>query len=205
MVLKSSGSRIVTRLTGRIGQLFAPVPISPDTWTVLSLLPALGGFYVLVQGSILAGLGLFAVAGFVDVIDGAVARERGETTAFGAYLDGMVDRFVEATLLFGLMLFGYPDWLLPGWLWLVLLLFFGTTMTSFARAYADHRGVVTDPDRLAAMGGLLERAERILLVFASMVAWLVEPRLATYVVALATVLAAVTVFQRMTHARAAIT
>lgn len=205
MVLKSRRPAAIGRLTTAVGRTFARVPVSPNTWTLLSLLPAVGGLYALVQGALAVGLGLFAAAAFVDVVDGAVARELDAATPFGAYLDGMTDRFVEAALLFGLMLFGYQDWLVPGWLWLASLLFFGTTMTSFARAYADHQGVVTDPDRLDAMGGLLERAERVLLVFVSMVAWFVEPALATSVIAFATVLAAITLVQRMAHVRKAAT
>ena len=204
MVLKTLRPRSVELLVDRVGRLFGAVPITPNTWTLLSLVPAIGGLYALFQGMMLVGLGLFAIAGFLDVVDGAVARERGSATNFGAYLDGMTDRFVEASLLIGLMLFGYPDWLLPGWLWLTLLLFFGTAMTSFARAYADHQGVVRDPERLNAMGGILERAERLLIVFASMVLWFVDPLLATYTIVLATILSVVTVIQRMAHARGAV-
>lgn len=188
-------------VTARIGRVFTSVPVSPNTWTLLSIVPALAGLYALATGWLVGGLVLFAVAGFIDVIDGAVARARDQTSAYGAYLDGMVDRIVEAMLLVGLMLFGYPDWVLPGWLWLALVLFFGTTMTAFARAYADHRGIVTQPDDHAAMGGLLERAERLLLVYASMLLWFISPILATYTIALTATLGAITVGQRMHYAR----
>lgn len=203
MVLKSTQSRVVDGSTARVGRLFAPIPIRPNTWTLLSLLPAFGGFIALSQGMIVVGLLLFSMAGFLDIVDGAVARARNESTPFGAYLDGMIDRFVEAMLLFGLMIFGYPDWLVPGWFWLAMLLFFGSAMTSFARAYADHRGMFADEAELASMGGILERAERLLVVFASMLVWLVEPLLATYVIVIGTVLAVLTVIQRMGHVRRA--
>ena len=195
MVLKAS--RRVDAITGRIGRYAAVIPLSPNGWTLLSLLPAGLGVGALLVEELAIAIVLFALAGAIDAIDGAVARARDEASAVGAYLDGMVDRVVEAALLFGLMLFGYPDWIVPGWMWLALLLFFGTAMTSFARAYADHRNVVTDPAQLADLGGLLERAERLLLIVSSMLVWFIDPLFATYVIALGVGLAVVTVIQRM--------
>ena len=195
MVLKASPR--VDALTGRVGRYAAVIPLSANAWTLLALLPAALGVGALLAEELAIAIVLFAVAGAIDAIDGAVARARDEVSDVGAYLDGMVDRVVEAALLFGLMLFGYPDWVVPGWMWLALLLFFGTAMTSFARAYADHRNVVTDPAQLADLGGLLERAERLLLIVASMLVWFIDPLFATYVIALGVGLAVVTVIQRM--------
>ena len=195
MVLRASET--VSEVTRWLGRRAAMVPLSPNGWTLLALLPAGLGLVALSAGEVLVGLIAFSVAGAIDAIDGAVARAKGLESHVGAYLDGMVDRFVEAALLIGLMLLGYPDWILPGWLWLVLVLFFGTGMTSFARAYADHRGIVTDPGTLASMGGVLERAERLLLVYVSMIGYMLDPIWATYTIALGAVLAILTVIQRM--------
>lgn len=187
-----------SRMAGiKVGILFSQIPLSPNKWTIISLLPAMAGVYFLLQHELAYGLCLFALAAAMDVIDGGVARVMGRVTNYGAYLDGMVDRFVEAALLFGLMLFGYPAWMVPGWMWTAGMLFFGTTMTTFSRAYADHRKVVTEPELLKKLGGILERAERLILIFASMLAYFVQPVYATYVLAFGVFLAGVTVLQRM--------
>lgn len=197
MVLRASRPTGIDRLTTWLGRQGARLPISATQWTLFSLVVAGGGLIILVRGHLIAGFALFAVAGFLDALDGSVARARGTESALGAYLDGVVDRFVEGALLIGLMAFGYPDWVLPGWLWLVLVLFFGTSMTTFVRAYADHRNVVTDPQSLEAIGGIFERPERLLAIYGSMLLWLVEPRFATFAIVIASVLSVLTVLQRI--------
>ena len=63
---------------------------------------------------------------------------------------------------------------LPNEAWFVVLIF-GASMTSFVRAYADHRGVVKDPVELKRMGGLLERLERLMLLYTGMLLGLFNP------------------------------
>jgi phosphatidylglycerophosphate synthase len=197
MVMKSFFPDISKRVGIKLGIAFAQFPLSPNKWTIISLLPAIAGIYFLLRHELAYALFLFALAAAMDAIDGGVARVMGKVTNYGAYLDGMTDRFVEAAMLFGLMLFGYPDWMVPGWMWLTGMLFFGTTMTTFSRAYADHRKVVTEKELLDRMGGILERAERLMLIFASMIAYFIMPVYATYIMAFGVLLAAVTVLQRM--------
>lgn len=196
-MMKSSFGEAAERVSIRIGILFSQLPLSPNAWTLISVLPAIAGFWFLTQKELVAALVSFALAGLLDAVDGGVARVTGSVTAFGAYLDGMVDRFVEALLLFGLMFYGVQDWLLPGYAWVALLLFFGTMMTSYARAYADHRKAIPE-EVVKQMPGALERAERLVLVFAGMLAGaLVSPLMLTYALALAAVLSIFTVAQRM--------
>jgi len=195
--MKSLFPDMSKRIGIKLGIIFAQVPLSHNKWTIISLMPAIAGLHFLLRHELVYALGFFVLAAAMDAIDGGVARVIGRVTNYGAYLDGMVDRFVEAALLFGLMMFGYPDWIVPGWMWIAGMLFFGTTMTTFSRAYADHRKVVTDSEQLSRMGGLLERPERLVLIFISMLVWFVEPIYATYVMALGVVLAAMTVLQRM--------
>ena len=195
--MKSSFSEFTERVSIRIGIIFSRIPLSPNTWTLLSVLPALLGFYFLTQKQMWPAIAAFAVSALLDAVDGGVARVTGAVTNLGAYLDGMVDRFVEALLLFGLMFYGVADWQLPGYAWVALLLFFGTVMTSYSRAYADHRKVLAG-EEVKRMPGILERAERLILVFLGMVAgMLYGPIWLTYAIALAAALSIVTVAQRM--------
>ncbi len=196
-MMKSSFSEFAEKISIRIGIICSRVPLSPNAWTVLSVVPALFGFYFLMQKQMWPAIAAFAVSALLDVVDGGVARVTGAVTNLGAYLDGMVDRFVEALLLFGLLFYGVPDWLLPGYAWISLLLFFGAVMTSYARAYADHRKALAEED-IKKMPGILERAERLILVFLGMVAGMIYgPIWLTYAIAIAVVLSVITVGQRI--------
>ena len=81
-----------------------------------------------------------------------------------------------------------------------MLLIFGSLMTTFVRAYADHRGLVKGEAELKRMGGLLERFERLMLLYAGMFLGLFDPEWLMAVVALAVVLANLTALQRIAFA-----
>jgi archaetidylinositol phosphate synthase len=187
--------------TDRLVRWLAALGLSPNGWTLLSLVPALAGLYALATGRLEAGLILFIISGFIDMVDGAVARVTNQATARGAFIDGIVDRYVEILLYLGLIIYlGPGEFLdLPRDIWFMLLVF-GALMTTFSRAYADHRGVVKDPGELKRMGGLLERGERLLLLYAGMVAGMFNAEWLMATVAIVAILANITVLQRILFA-----
>jgi len=164
-------SRLVDgRKVDRLLAGLARLGLSPNSWTALALAVAIWGFFALVGRQLLLGFLLFLLSGFLDVVDGAVARTAGQTSAAGAFLDGVLDRYVEALLILGLLFYIGPEaeFIIPIGAWAGILIF-GAVMTSFVRAYADHRGLVKDQEVLAKnMGGLLERGERLILIYAGM-------------------------------------
>ncbi len=184
----------------RIGMVFARLGISPNTWTLVSILPAIAGFIALVQyRNLPASLALFMAAGFIDAIDGAVARVTRSVSALGAFLDGIIDRYVEILLYVGLLFYLYTAeelFRIPNALW-VSLLIFGSMMPTYIRAYADHRKVVTDANAHKKMGGLLERAERLILVYIGMLLGIYNELWLVYVIAAAAILSNLTAFQRL--------
>jgi len=186
------------RLSIKLGMVFAHLGISPNAWTVIAIIPAVLGLITLYYGMLLEGLILFFLSGFIDAIDGAVARVTSRVSALGAFLDGVIDRYVEFLLLIGLLFYlaGKPVFLLPTSFWIALLIF-GSIMPSYVRAYADHRKVVTDARDHKRMGGLLERAERLTLIYMAMFAGLYHPVLMVYVLAATGILANYTAFQRI--------
>lgn len=203
MVMKAGLSETAEWIGVKLGIVFSRIPLTPNQWTVLSLIPAILGFVALAYYKEMGwGLALFALSAFIDAIDGGVARVTGSVSNLGAYLDGMVDRIVEGLLYGGLMLFGLPDSSLlgrpmPMWHWLVLLLFIGGAMVSYARAYADHRKVVTDEKKLRKMGGILERAERLTLVFAGMLLFYMDVAYLNAAIIIAALLSCITLSQRI--------
>ncbi len=134
---------------------------------------------------------LLLVSGFCDALDGALARLYGQTTAFGVFLDSLLDRYADAIVFCGIILGGLCD---PFWGLVALI---GSLLVSYARARAEAEGV-----RMEAVG-VAERAERlIILAIASFlsIAWLEALSWGVIILAVITNL---TVLQRVIYFRTA--
>ncbi len=184
-------------LQSQIGRALAVIPLTPNEWTFLSVALALiGALAVAATSNLAIGLFLFVLAALCDAIDGAVARARDEVSALGGFIDGVADRFVEAAFLFSFMFIPLPSIIIDPRIWLALLIFLGTCMPSFIRAYADHKGVLAR-EKANSMGGVFERSERLLVVVLGVAAgMLVSMDYFVFAIMLASALSAVTIIQR---------
>jgi CDP-diacylglycerol--glycerol-3-phosphate 3-phosphatidyltransferase len=91
--------------------LFTPVSkclqrlnISPNAITVLGLIFGLGGGVALATGYWKVAAGLIIVSGFMDGIDGLLARQSQKITPFGAFLDSVLDRWSDSAIFLGLVI-----------------------------------------------------------------------------------------------------
>ncbi len=184
----------------RIGGLLAFIPLRPNHWTVLALILAvMGAFAIALLQDLTLGLILFIIGGSLDMVDGAVARARNESTKFGGFLDGVSDRFMEALFLFAFMFYPLPEILIDSKIWLAALVFLGTCMPSFIRAYSEHHGVLTK-EKAKAMGGIFERSERLILITAGLAAGILfSMDYFVGAIILAVLLSALTVLQRILY------
>jgi archaetidylinositol phosphate synthase len=177
-----------------LGRFFGWVPLHPNTITLFSVLFAIAGFVLFFYSQFISGFIFFLLAFFLDAVDGAVARAKNLTSKKGAFLDGISDRLVEFLLILALFVSiqGIANQLL-----LVTILFFGTCMTAFVKAYAEHSGLL-DNKTAKRMPGLLERAERsVLLLLAPLLMLLGLGSLFVFLLAAIALLSAVTFFQRV--------
>ena len=98
-----------------IAKAFAFVGLTPNTLSVISLvLAAVSGFsFYLSQNNpnwlLLAGL-MVLLSGFLDAIDGALARYTGKAGPKGDFLDHVVDRYADTFLICGIFFGGYVRW-----------------------------------------------------------------------------------------------
>ena len=146
-------------LQKKVGDIFSVLPLHPNHITVLSVLfSAIGAYFIFEKNWI--GLACILLAFLFDGLDGAVARAKRLSSAFGAYLGGISDRLVEFFAL--LPFFFYPEFIFPS----LLLVFFGTCMHSFSKAYADHREVL-GAKSAAGLKSFLPRTERVIGIFAA--------------------------------------
>jgi phosphatidylglycerophosphate synthase len=127
--------------------------VSPNVITVTSLLLCAVTGFVVACGELASAVTLYAIAGILDVLDGRIARLSGKQTKSGAMLDSVSDRWGEL-----FVLTGYA-WLLRGSPWMVgaLAAVGGSMMVSYTRARAEGLGI-------HAAGGIMQRAERIVMV-----------------------------------------
>jgi len=129
--------------------------------TVLSL--ALNGVagWLIVRGSWFAAGVVLVLAGSADVLDGSVARQRGESGRSGAFLDSVLDRIADA------IVFGCLTWELArtgrdldaGLALVTLVVSLGV---SHVRAEAEAAGVSLSE-------GFFQRLERFLATIAALV------------------------------------
>lgn len=183
------------------GSLFAKINPEPDYWTILSVALAALGFAAFVSRQFSASLLLFFLAVALDAIDGAVARHAKKVTKKGAFLDGVADRFSEFFMLAGFLFLPLPPFYFAGWVWALLALFLGACMTAFVKAYAEHAGALSHQKAMK-IGGILERGERMALLLLSIAAYAINPFFSTAILALISLLAGVTVLQRILKALA---
>lgn len=139
-----------SRLIQRMG-------LKPNALTLIGL--SLNGLaaWALAVGEWLQGASLIVLAGFFDIMDGAVARNCGETSIFGSFLDSVLDRYSDLSLLIGLLIF-YAQQKIVLYQVLLGLSLMGTALVPYARARAE----LLIPQCNV---GILERPERILLIF----------------------------------------
>jgi phosphatidylglycerophosphate synthase len=184
------------RLSIKVGLVFSRLGLSPNQWTLLTLLPALAAFYFILQQNFVAAFIFFAAAAFFDLIDGSVARVTGKVTKKGAYLDTIIDRYVEFIIILGLFLVPLPGFYMPATFWLFLYLF-GGMMTTYAKAAAKEKELIEGKEL---KGGLLERAERLMILFVGILVAYFSLLWLTIILAILAVLTNVTAIQRIAKA-----
>jgi phosphatidylinositol phosphate synthase len=138
-----------------VGKGLQRAGINPDVLTVIGLAFAVGTAFLIASGHlVLAVFGVIAT-GIPDILDGTVARHSGRAGPRGAFLDSVADRIADAVL------FGGVAWYLAGegaYLPVLALAAAALSMLiSYERAKAESLG-------FTAKGGIMERAERMVLL-----------------------------------------
>lgn len=172
-----------------LGGFFNRLGITPNMMTMLGLLGNTVGAFYLARGEMLTG-GLFVLLMTpIDALDGTMARLRGESSDFGAFVDSVTDRYSELIIYGGLLYYflrlGEP----VGGL-LVFGAAAGSVLVSYVKARAEGLGY-------EAKIGLLTRVERYIVLAPSLV--LNQLYIGLAIIA---VFANITALQRIWHVRA---
>jgi phosphatidylglycerophosphate synthase len=169
--------------------------VNPNILTLLGSIPSLLFFVFLTMHWYAAALVIFLGNTF-DMLDGMVARKYNKTTAFGGFLDSFMDRISDFLVITAFAFSGIVRWEIAA----PLLLF------AYLTSYARSRGELANTSISFAVG-LIERTERLILIFIALLFYHFVPNLtvngfnaAEIVFLIITVLSLITVLQRIIHA-----
>ncbi len=149
-------------ITSPVGRFLVSVGVSADLLTGSGLVFAAVTAVLIAEGWHLVAIVALTATGFHDMFDGAVAKASQRASQRGSFFDSVADRVSDALLMGGVAFYltahGHGQ--------LVLLPFAILTTTfliSYERSKAESLG-------LAAKGGLMERAERMILLGVALLA-----------------------------------
>ena len=146
----------VERAVKPIGAALRRTGMSPDHLTLVGLLVAVGASIAIGAGSMRLGLLLVVLAALPDLLDGALAKASGVASQRGAFFDSVMDRVTDAVL-FGGVAWYFASTESPHMALLPFAVMSVSALISYERAKAESLG-------LNAKGGLMERAERVILL-----------------------------------------
>jgi len=176
------------RLGDPVARVLLRAHVRPNHLTVVGLGVSILAACALAGGRLRVCAVLLALAGLFDFFDGSLARLANRVSAFGAFLDSVVDRYSDLVVLVGAVLYYERQADATGVL-LTLITLVGTVMVSYTKARAQSVGLNCEI-------GLMERPERLIVQIAGAAFNLLTP--AMVVLAVLTNLTAV---QRILHTR----
>ncbi|HEY7039750.1 MAG TPA: CDP-alcohol phosphatidyltransferase family protein [Methylomirabilota bacterium] len=181
----------LARLGDPVARVLLRARLRPNHLTVVGLGVSIGAACLMAQGQLRLAALLLVVAGLCDFFDGALARLANSVSAFGAFLDSVVDRYSDQIILLGGVLYYERVGDTPG-VCLVLITLIGTVMVSYTKARAQSVGVSCEI-------GLMERPERLILLIAGLTF-----NLLTAALVVLAILTNLTALQRILYTRRAV-
>jgi phosphatidylglycerophosphate synthase len=179
------------KLENKVGEMFSRF-LTPNQYSVISLLFALFCFFCLVKKNLISALVFFFIASFLDFIDGAVARTTQKATKKGAYVDTICDRYVEGIILAGFLFLPFPEVIFPAKIWIFFTLF-GSLLTTYAKAAAKEKEILEKELKK----GLAGRGERMILEFLAIFLGIFNLSWMLFLIILLAILSNITALQRI--------
>ena len=142
--------------TAPVGRALVRLGFSADVLTATGLLFAVVCGWCIAENYFWWAIAALIISGGHDLLDGAVAKASKRSSQRGSFFDSVVDRVADAVILGGVAF-----WLVRHHPGEIVLLPFGLATTffmiSYQRSKAESLGI-------AAKGGLMERAERLIVI-----------------------------------------
>jgi len=147
----------IARLLNPVGQALARTPVTPNMITVVGTAgvsgAALGLFPI---GELFPGAFIATIFVFTDMLDGLLARIKGNSGPFGAFLDSSMDRVADAAIFGGMIIWFMRGGHDPVLAVVTLFCLCCGFLVSYVKARAQGLGLACDV-------GLIERPERMVI------------------------------------------
>jgi CDP-diacylglycerol--glycerol-3-phosphate 3-phosphatidyltransferase len=170
------------------GRFLNRTGLTPNSITLFGLAGTTIGAFIISQGRMTIGGIVLLVFVLVDVLDGTMARLRGEPSDFGAFVDSVSDRYAEFVTFGGLLYYFLSQENYAG-VMVTFLATAGSVLVSYVKARAEGLG-------FTAKVGILTRVERYIVLIPLLI--FNQPFIAVCIIA---VLGNITALQRIAYVR----
>ena len=97
------------RISRPLARLLSYTPMTPNQMSIISLGIAFAAFFSFLNGQYIAGALLTQASSIADGIDGDLARVKNMASAFGGFMDSILDRYADALIILGLTIWAAGD------------------------------------------------------------------------------------------------
>ena len=97
--IKSGYTDGARQLASRAVRVLSESRVTPNQLTALGFSLNIVAAVLIYQELYIAAAAVFLVGSIIDILDGALARSRGQATTFGAFIDSTTDRISEGAVL----------------------------------------------------------------------------------------------------------
>jgi CDP-diacylglycerol---glycerol-3-phosphate 3-phosphatidyltransferase len=147
----------IARLLNPVGQALARTPITPNMITVIGTVGVSGAALSLFPiGELFPGAFTATIFVLTDMLDGLLARIKGNSGPFGAFLDSSMDRVADAAIFGGMVIWFFRGGHNAMLGYVTLFCLVCGFLVSYVKARAQGLGLKCDV-------GLIERPERMLI------------------------------------------
>lgn len=183
--------KYINRFLDRIVLPLGEKGLKPWIISSLGLILTITGTILIIINYTRTSLNLFIIlislGTFMDALDGALARHQKKESSWGAFYDAFFDRITEISIIIGLL---YTNILSP----LTSYLYITTSLIiSYIRAKGESLKV-----NLKGIG-LMERAERIIILIISLALWSLYTYDLNIIIYILIILNSLTIIQRTAH------
>lgn len=156
-------------ITTPLLSLFKLLKLTPNRVTAISVLLSIYTGYLFAVGNLGFGGWMLVLSGSLDMLDGRLARETGQSTKAGAFFDSCCDRYSDSVVFIGLGIFfmhkngSFADGVFTisaadySGIVTIMTILLGTAAMSYVKARGEAVGASTKR-------GLMQRPERIMLL-----------------------------------------